>query len=97
MVRGPSEVLLLLQVVANCALLTYHSCQQSYHLSTTANTAIAEAPPRCPQSDAALFRRLCPADKAGKMSFAPVMLKRLRKLGIDKTDPAELTEEERSR
>ncbi len=44
-----------------------------------------------------MFRRLCPADKAGKMSFAPVMLKRLRKLGIEKTDPADLTEEERSR
>ena len=51
----------------------------------------------CAQSDAALYRRLCPADKAGKMSFAPVMLKRLHKLGIDKTDPADLTEEERSR
>lgn len=49
------------------------------------------------QSDAALFKRLCPADREGKMSFAPVMLTRLRKLGIEKTDPAQLTEEEQSR
>jgi hypothetical protein len=30
-------------------------------------------------------------------TFAPVMLKRLKKLGIDKTDPNELTPEEKSR
>lgn len=46
------------------------------------------------QSDAALFRRLCPADKQGKRAFAPVMLRRLRKLGIDKTNPDDLTDEE---
>ncbi|KAL6747918.1 formate-tetrahydrofolate ligase [Haematococcus lacustris] len=46
------------------------------------------------QSDSALFNRLCPADKQGKRTFAPVMLRRLRKLGIDKTDPAELSPEE---
>lgn len=49
------------------------------------------------QSDAALFRRLCPKAKDGSRSFSPVMLKRLKKLGIDKTDPNELTEEEKSR
>uniref|UniRef100_A0A061RJS7 Formate--tetrahydrofolate ligase n=1 Tax=Tetraselmis sp. GSL018 TaxID=582737 RepID=A0A061RJS7_9CHLO len=49
------------------------------------------------QKDDALFRRLCPADKQGRRRFAPVMLKRLRKLGIDKTDPDTLTEEEVSR
>lgn len=48
----------------------------------------------CSQSDEALFNRLCPADKAGKRTFAPVMLRRLEKLGIDKTDPASLTPEE---
>lgn len=47
------------------------------------------------QSDDALFRRLCPADKAGKRSFAPVMFSRLHKLGIDKTNPDDLTPEER--
>ncbi|MCB8944921.1 MAG: formate--tetrahydrofolate ligase [Ardenticatenaceae bacterium] len=49
------------------------------------------------QSDERLFDRLCPADKQGNRRFSPVMLRRLAKLGIDKTDPNELTEEERSR
>ncbi len=49
------------------------------------------------QSDESLFNRLCPPDKAGNRSFAPVMLRRLRKLGVDKTDPNELTTEEISR
>jgi hypothetical protein len=44
--------------------------------------------------DPNLFDRLCPKDKHGKQSFAPVMLRRLKKLGIEKTDPAELTPEE---
>ncbi len=46
------------------------------------------------QSDEALFRRLCPPDKEGKRFFTPSMLKRLKKLGINKTDPNDLTEEE---
>ena len=49
------------------------------------------------QTDEALFRRLCPPDKQGNREFAPVMFKRLKKLGIDKTDPDELTEEEYSK
>ncbi len=49
------------------------------------------------QKDATLFKRLCPKDKDGKRHFAPVMLRRLKKLGIDKTDPDELTPEEVSR
>ncbi|MBK7915306.1 MAG: formate--tetrahydrofolate ligase [Chloroflexi bacterium] len=49
------------------------------------------------QSDESLFNRLCPPDKVGNRSFAPVMLRRLRKLGIDKTDPNELSAEEISR
>ncbi|KAI7851995.1 formate--tetrahydrofolate ligase-domain-containing protein [Circinella umbellata] len=48
------------------------------------------------QTNKALFNRLCPAKK-GVRTFAPVMLKRLQKLGINKTDPAELTEEEIAR
>lgn len=48
------------------------------------------------QSDAALFRRICP-EKDGKQLFAPIMLKRLKKLGINKTDPKNLTQEEISR
>ncbi len=47
--------------------------------------------------DEALFDRLCPAAKDGSRRFSPVMLRRLRKLGIDKTDPNSLTPEERSR
>lgn len=49
------------------------------------------------QTDEALFRRLCPPDDDGSREFAPIMLKRLEKLGIDKTDPNDLTEEEISR
>ncbi|KAF7725240.1 tetrahydrofolate synthase [Apophysomyces ossiformis] len=45
------------------------------------------------QTDKALFNRLCPTQK-GVKKFAPVMLKRLQKLGINKTDPSELTGEE---
>lgn len=45
------------------------------------------------QKDGPLYRRLVPA-KAGKRSFAPVMFRRLKKLGIDKTNPDELTEDE---
>jgi formyltetrahydrofolate synthetase len=48
-------------------------------------------------TDEQLFDRLCPASKDGTRKFAPVMLRRLRKLGISKTDPNELTPEERSR
>lgn len=42
-----------------------------------------------------LFNRLCPADKDGNRSFAPVMIKRLQKLGISKTNPNDLTDEEK--
>jgi len=47
--------------------------------------------------DDKLFNALCPADKQGNRSFSPSMLRRLAKLGINKTDPAELTAEERKR
>eukprot|EP00882_Tetradesmus_deserticola_P008842 GHRQ01009326.1.p1 GENE.GHRQ01009326.1~~GHRQ01009326.1.p1 ORF type:complete len:639 (+),score=252.22 GHRQ01009326.1:541-2457(+) len=46
------------------------------------------------QKDEALYRRLCPTDKSGKRRFAAVMLGRLQRLGIDKTDPDDLTPEE---
>ncbi|KAF3086185.1 tetrahydrofolate synthase [Orbilia oligospora] len=45
------------------------------------------------QKDKALYSRLVPRKK-GKREFAPVMFRRLKKLGIDKTNPDELTEEE---
>jgi formyltetrahydrofolate synthetase len=49
------------------------------------------------QDDEKLFNALCPANKKGERRFSPTMLRRLKKLGIDKTDPNELTPEERSR
>jgi formyltetrahydrofolate synthetase len=47
--------------------------------------------------DTQMFERLCPPAKDGSRKFSPVMLRRLKKLGISKTDPNELTPEERSR
>ncbi len=49
------------------------------------------------QDDEKLFNALCPPDKKGQRSFSPSMLRRLKKLGIPKTDPNKLTPEERSR
>jgi methylenetetrahydrofolate dehydrogenase (NADP+)/methenyltetrahydrofolate cyclohydrolase/formyltetrahydrofolate synthetase len=49
------------------------------------------------QDDEKLFNALCPLDKKGGRRFAPNMLRRLRKLGIEKSDPNDLTPEERSR
>ena len=48
-------------------------------------------------TDTQLFDRLCPAAKDGSRRFSPVMLRRLRKLGIDKTNPNDLTTEERAK
>jgi formyltetrahydrofolate synthetase len=47
--------------------------------------------------DVALFDRLTPASKDGSRRFSAIMLRRLKKLGIAKTDPNELTPAERSR
>ncbi|GLC46308.1 hypothetical protein PLESTB_000997500 [Pleodorina starrii] len=70
------------------------------HAITAANNLLAAAIDvrmfhEANQTDEQLFNRLCPADKQGKRKFAPVMLRRLAKLGINKTDPEELTPEER--
>jgi formyltetrahydrofolate synthetase len=43
-----------------------------------------------------LFDRLCPANSEGQRRFSSIMLRRLAKLGITKTDPNDLTEAERS-
>ncbi|KAF8851919.1 FTHFS-domain-containing protein [Acephala macrosclerotiorum] len=48
------------------------------------------------QSNKALFNRLVPTKK-GKRDFQPIMFRRLKKLGITKTDPNELTEDEIAR
>jgi formyltetrahydrofolate synthetase len=47
--------------------------------------------------DEKMFNALCPANKKGERKFSPSMLRRLKKLGIDKTDPNDLTTEERAR
>jgi formyltetrahydrofolate synthetase len=49
------------------------------------------------QDDEKLFNALCPMDKKGNRRFSPSMLRRLKRLGIDKTNPNDLTPEERSR
>lgn len=48
-------------------------------------------------SDEQLFERLCPRDKSGKRRFGRGMLGRLKRLGITKTDPDDLTADERKR
>ncbi|HTW66998.1 MAG TPA: formate--tetrahydrofolate ligase [Bryobacteraceae bacterium] len=72
------------------------------HAITAANNLLAAAIDarmfhESSATDEQLFERLCPPSKDGARKFAPVMLTRLRKLGITKTDPNELTPEERSR
>ncbi|MCJ7512902.1 MAG: formate--tetrahydrofolate ligase, partial [Anaerolineales bacterium] len=49
------------------------------------------------QDDEKLFNALCPKNKQGKRRFSPSMLRRLKKLGINKSDPETLTPEERKR
>ncbi len=49
------------------------------------------------QDDDKLFNAFCPANKKGERRFSPIMLRRLKKLGIAKTDPNDLTPEERRR
>lgn len=49
------------------------------------------------QTDEQLWNRLVPKAKDGSRQFAKIMFRRLKKLGIEKTDPNELTPEEISR
>ncbi|XP_074629404.1 C-1-tetrahydrofolate synthase, cytoplasmic-like [Acropora palmata] len=68
------------------------------HAITAANNLLAAAIDtrifhESTQSDEALYNRLVPA-KNGKREFSKIMFTRLKKLGIDKTDPDELTAEE---
>ncbi len=73
------------------------------HAITAANNLLAAAidtrmfHEKGQKDDQVLFDRLCPAAKDGSRRFTGVMLRRLRKLGISKTDPNTLTPEERSR
>ncbi|MFO3796135.1 MAG: formate--tetrahydrofolate ligase [Anaerolineales bacterium] len=72
------------------------------HAITAANNLLAAAIDtriyhESRQTDEQLFNALCPPDKEGKRRFSPSMLRRLKRLGINKTDPNELTAEERRR
>ena len=71
------------------------------HAITAANNLLAAALDtrmfhEATQKDAPLYRRLVPAQD-GKRQFVPSMLRRLKKLGIDKTNPDDLTAEEITR
>uniref|UniRef100_A0A093VJ94 C-1-tetrahydrofolate synthase, cytoplasmic n=1 Tax=Talaromyces marneffei PM1 TaxID=1077442 RepID=A0A093VJ94_TALMA len=68
------------------------------HAITAANNLLAAAIDtrmfhEATQKDGALYKRLVPTKK-GKREFQPIMFRRLKKLGITKTDPNELTEDE---
>ncbi len=73
------------------------------HAITAANNLLAAAidarmlHEKATPDDEKLFNALCPADKQGVRKFSPSMLRRLKKLGIKKTDPNQLTTEERKR
>ena len=72
------------------------------HAITAANNLIAAAIEtrmyhETYQSDESLFDRLCPPNQDGQRSFGISMLGRLENLGIDKTDPNELTNDEKHR
>jgi formyltetrahydrofolate synthetase len=73
------------------------------HAITAANNLLAAAidarmlHEKATLDDEKLFNALCPADKQGNRRFSISMLRRLKKLGINKTDPNELTTEERKR
>ncbi|XP_051871124.1 C-1-tetrahydrofolate synthase, cytoplasmic isoform X1 [Pristis pectinata] len=68
------------------------------HAITAANNLVAAAIDarifhEATQSDKALYNRLVPSNK-GVKAFSDIQLKRLQKLGISKTDPSALTDEE---
>lgn len=72
------------------------------HAITAANNLLAAAIDarmmhESTQDDEKLFNALCPPDKKGERRFSPSMLRRLKRLGIHKTNPNELTPEERAR
>jgi methylenetetrahydrofolate dehydrogenase (NADP+) / methenyltetrahydrofolate cyclohydrolase / formyltetrahydrofolate synthetase len=71
------------------------------HAITAANNLLAAALEtrmfhEATQKDSALYKRLVPV-KNGERKFIPIMFRRLKKLGIDKTNPNDLTQEEITR
>ncbi len=73
-----------------------HAITAAHNLCAAALDARIYHEANTPDDDK-LFNALCPADKQGKRKFSPTMLRRLKKLGIEKTDPNDLTPEERRR
>ncbi len=72
------------------------------HAITAANNLLAAAIDvrmmhESEATDEQLFNRLCPADKQGNRRFGKGLLGRLKKLGISKTNPIDLTPEERKK
>lgn len=70
------------------------------HAITAANNLLAAAIDvrmlhEAEANDEQLFIRFCPKDKNGKRHFTTGMIKRLKNLGINKTEPDDLTAEER--
>ncbi|KAI9813278.1 MAG: tetrahydrofolate synthase [Pycnora praestabilis] len=68
------------------------------HAVTAANNLLAAAIEtrmfhEATQKDGPLYKRLVPAAKE-KREFKPIMFRRLKKLGIEKTNPDDLTEDE---
>jgi hypothetical protein len=81
---GARDILVLMIRLSNCDNLA-----DLWHLAFPAAQA------SCACSIVLLpRRRLCPADKQGKRTFAAVMLDRLQRLAINKTNPDDLTPEE---
>lgn len=71
------------------------------HAITAANNLVAAAIDarmfhEDTQTDKALYNRLVPVS-GGERKFSPIQINRLKKLGIEKTDPNTLTEEEINR
>ncbi|KAA8582334.1 hypothetical protein FQN60_009074 [Etheostoma spectabile] len=71
------------------------------HAITAANNLVAAAIDarifhESTQSDKALYNRLVPLN-GKERKFSPIQINRLKKLGIEKTDPSTLTEEEITR
>ncbi|CAB1335107.1 unnamed protein product [Coregonus sp. 'balchen'] len=71
------------------------------HAITAANNLVAAAIDarmfhEATQTDKALYNRLVPLS-GGQRTFSPIQINRLKRLGIEKTDPTTLTEEEINR
>jgi len=73
-----------------------HAITAAHNLCAAALDARIMHEAKTPDDDK-LFDALCPPDKHGNRKFSPSMLRRLKKLGIEKTDPNDLTPEERRR